>query len=144
MSNTRPFWLRGLDYGGPGATLAAGFYRDLWGLAPVAEGEGHAWFRASGPEPYVLGLHDDDRKGLKSINFGLPDRPAMEALLARIGEKGAQIVAPIPPASTSPGALRPSTSWILTGGLPDSPSARRRTATRAKPRPPRQGSAMSC
>lgn len=103
MSETRPFWLRGLDYGGPGATLAAGFYRDLWGLAPVAETGGDAFFRASGPESYVLGLHDDERKGLKSINFGLPDRASLAALHQAVAERGAQVVAPIRPLETPGG-----------------------------------------
>lgn len=103
MTSPGHFWLRGLDYGGPGATLAAGFYRDLWGLTPVAEEDGHAFFRATGTEPYVLGLHDGERKGLRSINFGVEDRPTLDALLRHLGERGATVIEAIRPLDTPGG-----------------------------------------
>lgn len=102
---TAQFWLRSMDFAGPGVKQTAGFYRELWKLhdAPAAENQG-IYFRGSGTEPYLLGLHPGDRRGLLRVTLGVPDRAALEAKRAAVLAQGVAAT-PIVPLNTPGGGI---------------------------------------
>lgn len=105
MTNTPDLWLRGLDFAGPGAPRNSTFYDELWGLDTVAADQQHAYLRASGAEPYVLGLHERANRGLMHINFGFKDADALARYRDQIAERGAQVVSEIEPLSSPGGGV---------------------------------------
>ena len=99
------FWVRSMDFAGPGVPQTAEFYRDLWKLHD-ASGEDNAgtYLRGSGSEPYILGLHPGAQRGLVRVTLGVPDRAALEAKRAVAVAKGADPT-PIMPLTTPGGGI---------------------------------------
>jgi catechol-2,3-dioxygenase len=102
---TTPLWVRSLDFAGPGVPQTAGFYRELWKLHDAAGGHNAGtYLRGSGNEPYLLGLHPGDRKGLVRITLGVPDRASLEAMRASIAAQGVA-ASPVAPLTTPGGGV---------------------------------------
>lgn len=81
--------VRGLALGAPGATRSAAFYRDAWGLQPVATEDGVAYFRGTGAEHHILALHDTAERNLVALELAAHDRAAVDALCAQAVAAGA-------------------------------------------------------
>jgi catechol 2,3-dioxygenase-like lactoylglutathione lyase family enzyme len=85
-------WLRGLEYGCPGAMTQVDFYTSLWGLTEVARSNDAVFFRATGPEHYILALHERPTRGIVRINLGVAERAQVEALHASLTAKGVPVL----------------------------------------------------
>lgn len=83
----KQMWVRSLDYAGPGVPETAGFYRELWKLTDVESNRGD-FLRGTGPEPYILGLHSGQRRGLVRISIGVDSEAALAALHAKVTKAG--------------------------------------------------------
>jgi catechol-2,3-dioxygenase len=95
---TRPMLtrLRAVALGGPGLPALAPFYRDVWGLMPVAEADGVVYLRGTGPEHHIVALHDRPARGIVSIDFAAGERAAVDALQRQLAEQGVAVTAPAP------------------------------------------------
>jgi catechol 2,3-dioxygenase-like lactoylglutathione lyase family enzyme len=95
---TGNFWVRSMDFAGPGVVQTAPFYRELWKLHDTVSGDNEGiYLRGSSSEPYLLGLHPGTRRGLQRITFGVKDRAALEEKRSQIVAKGidATSIAPL-------------------------------------------------
>lgn len=81
-------WLRGLEYGCPGAMMQVDFYTSLWGLTEVARSNDAVFFRATGAEQYILAIHERPSRGIVRINLGVAERAQVDALYASLTAKG--------------------------------------------------------
>jgi catechol 2,3-dioxygenase-like lactoylglutathione lyase family enzyme len=77
--------IRYVGYGVTAFDEERAFYADKWGLAPVADQEGMAWFRAQGhDEPAVVRLRRSDANHLDVIALAADSRADVEALHERV------------------------------------------------------------
>ncbi len=83
----KQMWVRSLDYAGPGVPETAAFYRELWKLTDVESNRGD-FLRGTGPEPYILGLHSGQRRGLVRISIGVDSEATLAALHAKVTKAG--------------------------------------------------------
>jgi len=85
--------LRHVDLGVPDFDRQLRFYRDLWKLTPTVEDTGIAFLAAEGsPEQYQVRLRADADKRLDLIAFGAASAEDVDALAARLGSEGVQLV----------------------------------------------------
>ena len=102
MAEPRVTGLRSIEYGVPDVAGTAAFYETRWCLAPLTRKNGVHYFRATGPEQYIVALHERPRAGVVQVNFAAPDAAAVDALHARARAFGAREVSQ-PAALSSPG-----------------------------------------
>ncbi|MFI8193929.1 VOC family protein [Streptomyces sp. NPDC085946] len=85
--------LRHVDLAVPDFDKQREFYTTLWGLTPVADDDGVCFLAAEGsPEQYIVRLRRDKEKRLDLIAYGAKDRASVDALAARLGHDGVQLV----------------------------------------------------
>lgn len=87
-----------VEIGVPDLDASARFYEDVWALAPVKRDGATCYFRASGPEQYVLALHRRPKPEFVRIRLGCATRLAVDAVHAHVQTKGGTPIG-------SPGAL---------------------------------------
>ncbi|MBA2955309.1 oxidoreductase [Nocardioides sp. MAH-18] len=69
------------------------FYKDTWGLTEVGTDGGLSYLAAEGsPEQYVIRLRQGEEKRLDLISFGSESVETVDALAARLGSQGVQLV----------------------------------------------------
>jgi catechol 2,3-dioxygenase len=91
MSEPRVTAVRSAELGVPDLKGATRFYRDVWGLAPVAEDRGSHYLRATGPEHHILKLEERAEPQLLRVNFAAEDKRSVDALYARAKASGAKV-----------------------------------------------------
>jgi catechol 2,3-dioxygenase-like lactoylglutathione lyase family enzyme len=95
--------IRYVGYGVTAFDEERAFYADKWGLAPVADQDGMAWFRAQGhDEPAVVRLRRSDVNHLDVIALAADSRADVEALHERVIGAQCRIIH-APRALTGPG-----------------------------------------
>lgn len=102
MAEPRVTGLRSIEYGVPDVAETAAFYEKNWCLAPVTRQDGTHYFRATGPEHYIVALHERPKAGVVQVNFAAPDAATVDALHAKAQGFGAKNVT-APAAATTPG-----------------------------------------
>ena len=80
--------LRSVELGVTDVDRSEAFYRDSWGLRPVADAPGTRYLRASGAEHHVLVLHERETPGLVRINFAAATPRAVQRLHAELKSGG--------------------------------------------------------
>ncbi len=87
--------LRHVDLAVPDYATQRTFYKDTWGLTEVGTDGDLSYLAAEGsPEQYVIRLRKAAQKRLDLISFGAQDRAAVDALAAKLGSEGVQLVGP--------------------------------------------------
>lgn len=76
--------LGAIELGVPNLEASIAFYRDVWGLEIVERTGGVCYFRATGPQPYVLALHERAEPDFVRVVLNTRDRAAVDALCARL------------------------------------------------------------
>src|SRR3954453_10627046 len=85
--------LRHVDLAVPDYETQRAFYRDTWGLTETGTDGNLSYLAAEGsPEQYVIRLREADEKRLDLISFGAESAEAVDALAARLGAQGVQLV----------------------------------------------------
>ena len=85
--------LRHVDLAVPDYDTQRTFYKDTWGLTEVGTDGDLSYLAAEGsPEQYVIRLRKDADKRLDLISFGATDAAAVDALAAKLGTEGIQLV----------------------------------------------------
>lgn len=96
-------WLRGAGLGAPGFTAEATFFTESWGLREVGrDADGSVYLRGSGPEQYILSLHDRPVRGLAYVHFGVAGKAAVDGFAALAKARGVTVAA-APRVLTTPG-----------------------------------------
>jgi catechol 2,3-dioxygenase-like lactoylglutathione lyase family enzyme len=91
--------LRHVDLAVPDYDKQLDFYSGVWGLTTAAEDSGVAFLAAEGsPEQYVVRLRRAREKRLDLVSYGAASAEDVDALAARLGTEGVQLVG-------EPGAL---------------------------------------
>ena len=103
MSEASVNALLAVEIGVPDLDVAASFYEDIWGLAPVARTDEIRYFRASGADYYVLALHRRASPSLARVRLGAEDRQAVDALAEKVKRAGARLLSAPGPLSTPGG-----------------------------------------
>jgi catechol 2,3-dioxygenase len=70
---------------------SADFYRQVWGLEPVAAKGDTVHLRANGREHHAVTLRERPRAALLSVNFAATDRATVDALHAQAKAMGAKV-----------------------------------------------------
>lgn len=74
----------------------AAFYRDVWGLEPIAHSGEERFFAGTGADPYILALLPGAKVGLAAVTFRCASVAAMDEVAARAQEAGcARCEAPV-------------------------------------------------
>jgi catechol 2,3-dioxygenase-like lactoylglutathione lyase family enzyme len=69
------------------------FYKNTWGLTEIGTDGELSYLAAEGsPEQYIVRLRQSDEKRLDLISFGMQDRASVDALAAKLGGEGVQLV----------------------------------------------------
>ena len=85
--------LRHVDLAVPDYETQRTFYKDTWGLTETGTDGELSYFAAEGsPEQYVVRLRQSDDKRLDLISFGAESPAAVDALAAKLGGEGVQLV----------------------------------------------------
>jgi catechol 2,3-dioxygenase-like lactoylglutathione lyase family enzyme len=85
--------IRYVGYGVADFRAERAFYADDWGLEPVAEHDGLAWFKTAGSdEHHVVRLRSSDANHLDVIAFAADSRTDVDALHAKVAAAGCMIV----------------------------------------------------
>ena len=96
MSHLNPYGithLRHVDLAVPDYETQRTFYKDTWGLTEVGTDGDLSYLAAEGsPEQYVVRLRKATEKRLDLISFGATDEAAVDALAAKLGSEGIQVV----------------------------------------------------
>ncbi len=97
--------IRYVGYGVADIAAERAFYADAWGLEPVGEADGMAWFRAAGSdEHHVVRLRPSDTNHVDVIALAADSRADVDALHGRVAGAGCMVVhAPQPLASPGGG-----------------------------------------
>jgi catechol 2,3-dioxygenase-like lactoylglutathione lyase family enzyme len=96
--------IRYVGYGVPDFDAENAFYRDVWGLDPVAEDDGIAWFKAAGSsEHHVVRLRQSDAAHLDVIALAADSRADVDALHDKVDAAGCRVVHPARPLDTPGG-----------------------------------------
>lgn len=80
--------VKSLDFGVTDLKAATKFYTEIWNLTPVAEGRSSVYFRGTGPEHHILGLHQRDKGELLRVNLSAPGEGEVDAIHAAIRQAG--------------------------------------------------------
>lgn len=94
--------LRAVEFGVPDLEKSAHFYEEIWGLSIVERSPESCYFRATGPEHYVLALHRRDAPELVRTTLGAADRASVDAIHERVGRAGGRPISE-PGAIAAPG-----------------------------------------
>lgn len=86
--------LRSIVMRAPGITATTAFYLEQWGLSVAHRGDGITYLRGTGPEPFIYGLKDDPVYGIDHMQFGMPDRGAVDAIHDHLTTSGADVLGP--------------------------------------------------
>src|SRR5262245_15100548 len=70
---------------------SAEFYRQVWGLEPIATEGDTMHLRATGREHHVMTLREAPRAALLGVHFAVRDRAAVDALYAHAKGLGAKV-----------------------------------------------------
>jgi catechol 2,3-dioxygenase-like lactoylglutathione lyase family enzyme len=77
-----------IEIGVPDLDASARFYEDVWGLAPVKRDAAACYFRATGPEQYVLALHRRTQPEFVRVRLGCETKAAVDAVYGHVQTKG--------------------------------------------------------
>lgn len=91
--------LRSIELVLPGATKAASFLTDIWGMAPAEARGGTHYLRGSGDDPYLVAIEDGADRFVRSTTF-ICDEAELDALRRRVATSGLNAA---PTVSTDPG-----------------------------------------
>lgn len=80
--------LGGVEIGVPDLDLSAEFYEKVWALTPIERTRDAVYFRASGPEHYVLAIHRRLQAEFVRLRLGADDRYAVNGLFERVQKSG--------------------------------------------------------
>lgn len=95
--------IRYVGYGVKDFDAEKAYYTDVWGLEPVAEDAGHAWFKAQGhDEHHVVQLRKAEENRIDVIALAANSRADVDALRARVAAAGCRIASE-PAELASPG-----------------------------------------
>ena len=83
--------LRSIELGVTDLRQSAAFYRECWGLRPVAEGPDFCFLRATGPEHHVLVLRERQTPMLLRINFAAASPHAVQKLHGELKSSGVTV-----------------------------------------------------
>jgi catechol 2,3-dioxygenase-like lactoylglutathione lyase family enzyme len=83
--------LRSIELGVTDLRLSITFYRECWGLRPVAEGPGFCYLRATGPDHHVLALRERQAPMLIRIDFAAASPGAVQKLHGELKSGGVTI-----------------------------------------------------
>jgi len=83
--------LQSIELGVTDLRRSVAFYRESWGLRPVAEAQGVCFLRASGPDHHVLVLRESHAALLIRINFAAASPRAVQNLYAELKSGGVAI-----------------------------------------------------
>jgi catechol 2,3-dioxygenase-like lactoylglutathione lyase family enzyme len=87
--------IRYVGYGVADFEAEKAFYADVWGLEPVAEESGLAWFKAAGSdEHHVVRLRQSDAAHLDVIALAADSAADVEALHDKVAAAGCRVVHP--------------------------------------------------
>ncbi len=85
--------LRHVDLAVPDYDTQRTFYKETWGLTEVGTDGDLSYLAAEGsPEQYVVRLRKAEEKRLDLVSFGAESETAVDALAARLGTLGVQLV----------------------------------------------------
>ena len=102
MSEAKVDRLAALEIGVPDLAASCTFYEEVWGLSPIARTDEACYFRAAGPETYVLALHRRAAPCFVRMRLGAADGATVEALAERVRQASGTVRgAPAP--LTTPG-----------------------------------------
>ena len=131
--------LRHVDLAVPDFETQRTFYKDTWGLTEQGKDGNLSYFAAEGsPEQYIVRLREADEKRLDLISFGADTAASVDALAAKLGSEGVQVVAS--PARCRPPAVATASGSSTSTAAPSrSPATSSRASTarsrRARPSP---------
>ena len=95
--------IRYVGYGVKEFDAEKAYYRDFWGLEPVGETDGMAWFKAQGhDEHHVVQLRKADENRIDVIALAADSRADVDTLCARVKDAGCKMVSE-PAELASPG-----------------------------------------
>ena len=83
--------LRSIELGVTDLRLSAAFYRECWGLRPVAQGPGFCFLRATGPEHHVLVLRKRPAPALIRVDFTAASPLAVRKLHGELESSGVKV-----------------------------------------------------
>ena len=83
MSELRVTSLHSVDLGFADLDAAKRFFTEVWALEPVEEADGSVWLRGTGPNRYIIGLHQRPKSEVIRINLAADDKQAVDGLHAR-------------------------------------------------------------
>jgi len=87
--------IRYVGYGVQDFEAEKAFYGEVWGLEPVAEADGIAWFKAAGShEHHVVRIRASDAGHLDVIALAVDSRADVEALHGKVADAGCAVVHP--------------------------------------------------
>lgn len=90
--------IRFVNYAVTDQAAEAAFYKDVWGLEPVASSDGMAYFAAAGDdENYVVRLRQADAPRIDLIGFAANSRADVDALHDQVVNAGGKVIAPPAP-----------------------------------------------
>lgn len=101
--------IQSVDLAVPDVRLAERFYINAWGLEPAEQRGDSVYLRASGDDPYVLGLHAGGVAAIMRITFGVAKGVDL-AGLGRVVEQAGGSVLRAPAANTG---LEGGTSMVV-------------------------------
>jgi catechol 2,3-dioxygenase-like lactoylglutathione lyase family enzyme len=94
--------VRSVDFGVPDLEAAARFYENIWGLKAVSSGPHSVYLRGTGPNYYILGLHQRPVAEMLRIDLKTGTKADVDALHASLSKANlTEIEAPAP--ITEPG-----------------------------------------
>lgn len=97
--------LAGVEIASTDPAAHAAFWRDVWGLAPVAHPGGAHFFAGTGSDPFILALLPGREPALRAVTFRCACEAAMADLAARAAAAGCK-VADGPAPDSRPGGGR--------------------------------------
>jgi len=84
--------LRSVGLFTPNLREHARFYSDVWGLQRVAEEADAVFLRGSGPEHFILSLHQRKSRGLHHIAYAVPNQEQIRRAAESLKSAGVEIV----------------------------------------------------
>ena len=91
MSEAGVSKLLAVEIGVPDLDAASAFYEEVWGLVPVERTDSVRYFRAAGPDCYVLALHRRPQPGLVRVRLAAASRAAVDALAGRVRQAKGEV-----------------------------------------------------
>ena len=92
MSQAGVTALTALEIGVPDLDAAVAFYKNVWGLSPVARTTDVCHLRASGTDYFVLALHRSAAPSLVRVRLSAENRQAVDTLAPRVSKAGGKLL----------------------------------------------------